>query len=90
MSKRGIVQSISPRHVGRLLQEADLKPHRSRYWLFPPPRRRAFETKMSDISQLYLTAAELSEQGERVVCIDDPERYSSARTGAARFAGTTR
>lgn len=37
MSKRGIVESISPRHVGRLLQEADLKPHRSRYWLFPPP-----------------------------------------------------
>lgn len=26
---------------------------------------------MSDISQLYLTAAELSEQGERVVCIDE-------------------
>lgn len=31
--KRGIVVSISPRHVGRILEEADLKPHRSRYWL---------------------------------------------------------
>lgn len=31
--KRGIVATISARHVGRLLQEADLKPHRSRYWL---------------------------------------------------------
>ncbi len=31
--KRGIVTSISPRHVGRILEEADLKPHRSRYWL---------------------------------------------------------
>jgi transposase len=31
--KRGIVKSISPRHLGRLLNEADLKPHRIRYWL---------------------------------------------------------
>jgi putative transposase len=31
-----IVESISPRHVGRLLQEADLKPHQSGYWLHPP------------------------------------------------------
>lgn len=32
-----IVPSISARHVGRLLAEADLKPHQSRYWLNPPP-----------------------------------------------------
>src|SRR5262249_36399135 len=31
--KRRIVESISPRHLGRLLNEADLKPHRIRYWL---------------------------------------------------------
>ncbi|MBC7991801.1 MAG: transposase [Rhizobacter sp.] len=30
---RGIVESISPRHLGRILNEADLKPHRIRYWL---------------------------------------------------------
>ena len=34
--KQGIVESISERHVGRLLAEADLKPHQSRYWLHPP------------------------------------------------------
>jgi putative transposase len=33
--KRGIVETISPRHVGRLLEEADLKPHQIRYWLTP-------------------------------------------------------
>ncbi len=27
--KQGIVNSISPRHVGRLIEEADLKPHQS-------------------------------------------------------------
>jgi transposase len=30
---RRIVASISCRHLGRLLNEADLKPHRIRYWL---------------------------------------------------------
>lgn len=36
LAKRGVVESISPRHVGRLLAEADLKPHHFRYWLTPP------------------------------------------------------
>ena len=31
--KQGIIESISVRHVGRLLEEAELKPHQSRYWL---------------------------------------------------------
>ena len=35
--KQGIVERISPRHVGRLMDEADLKPHQSQYWLNPPP-----------------------------------------------------
>ena len=35
--QQGIVETISPRHVGRLLAEADLKPHQSGYWLNPPP-----------------------------------------------------
>jgi len=36
--KQGIVEQISPRQVGRWLAEAQLKPHQSRYWLFPPSR----------------------------------------------------
>jgi putative transposase len=36
MVKEGIVESISARHVGRLLEEASLKPHQSGYWLNPP------------------------------------------------------
>ena len=35
--KRDIVSAISPRSVGRFLDEADLKPHLSRYWLNPEP-----------------------------------------------------
>ena len=36
LKKRGIVSGISPRHVGRLLSEASLKPHQIRDWLTPP------------------------------------------------------
>lgn len=38
--KQGIIDSISVRHVGRLLEEAELKPHQNRYWLTPPSGRR--------------------------------------------------
>ena len=37
MIQQGIVETISERHVGRLLKEADLKPHQNSYWLNPPP-----------------------------------------------------
>ncbi|MGF1523611.1 MAG: helix-turn-helix domain-containing protein [Leptolyngbyaceae cyanobacterium] len=37
LQQQQIVERISPRHVGRLLEEAELKPHQSRYWLHPPP-----------------------------------------------------
>lgn len=36
--KQGIIESISVRQVGRLLEEAQLKPHQNRYWLTLPPR----------------------------------------------------
>lgn len=39
MVQQQIVETISPRHVGRLLAEASLKPHQSGYWLNPPPTR---------------------------------------------------
>ena len=38
--KLGIIESISVRHVKRLLEEAELQPHASRYWLTPPCGRR--------------------------------------------------
>ena len=39
MVKQKIVDSISPRHIARLLSEATLKPHLSEYWLNPPPTK---------------------------------------------------
>lgn len=43
MIKQKIVETISPRHVGRLLSEADLKPHQSGYWLNPPPTKNSMK-----------------------------------------------
>lgn len=74
--KQGIVETISPRHVGRLLEEATLIPHQSGYWL-NPPRRRAFDDKVNDICETYLNALERVKAGERTVSIDAPDRYSS-------------
>ncbi|MBL7183619.1 MAG: IS630 family transposase [Anaerolineae bacterium] len=70
MVKREIVESISPRHVGRLLDEADLKPHRTRYWMTPQPDEQLDE-KIKDISTLYLNAHELAKQGERIMSTDE-------------------
>jgi transposase len=58
--KRGIVESISVRHLGRLLDEADLKPHRIRYWL------NAKEKEDPDfLPQVQLVCATYAEAPER-------------------------
>ena len=53
--KRNIVASISPRHVGRLLDTADLKPHSIRYWHTPQPDEH-LSARIEDISRLYRQA----------------------------------
>jgi len=39
-----------------------------RYWLTPPDE---FDAKVSDITQLYMSAIERAKLGERTVCIDE-------------------
>jgi transposase len=70
LTKRGIVESISPRHVRRLLAEADLKPHQIRYWLTPSEDEH-FDEKVQDICELYLTATQRAEQKERTLSTDE-------------------
>ena len=68
--KRGTVESISTRHVGRLLDEADLKPHRIRYWMTPQPDAQRDE-KVKDISTLYISAPALAKQGQHILSTDE-------------------
>jgi transposase len=67
--KQQIVESISARHVGRLLAEADLNPHQSGYWLNPPDPN--FDEKVSDICTTYLNAPAAQQTGERTICLDE-------------------
>ena len=50
-------------------KEADLKPHRIRYWLTPKPDP-AFETKCADICAVYKNAA-VNDETHRTVSIDE-------------------
>ena len=50
-------------------KEADLKPHRIRYWLTPKPDP-AFDTKCADICEVYKTAAG-TDDAHRTVSIDE-------------------
>ena len=57
--KRGIIESISIRHVGRLLAETELKPHALSLLVNPPPVDEEFDAKVEDITGLYITVSSL-------------------------------
>jgi DDE superfamily endonuclease len=61
--------TMSRSSVWRLLEEADLKPHRSVYWL--NSHDPDFEAKAQDICSLYLNALRFFEQGRVVICSDE-------------------
>ncbi len=70
--KRNIVDAISPRHVGRLLDEADLKPHLSRYWLNANPQDpETFAQEVATVCHVYAQAPEMHQQGISVVSTDE-------------------
>jgi transposase len=73
VKKRGIVQSISPRHLGRLLAEADLKPYRIRYWLNAKDKDHPnFVTQVQYVCATYAVAADLYDKfGTHTVCTDE-------------------
>jgi len=68
--KRGIVENISPRSVGRFLPEASFPPHRIRGWL-TPKRDEQFEEKCHDICETYSKALEREQNGEKTISIDE-------------------
>jgi transposase len=58
--KRGIVERISRATVSRLLKEARIKPHLSRYWLNAEPQdEAAFDAQVRAVCALYRQATEL-------------------------------
>jgi transposase len=68
----GIVASISERHVGRILEEADVHPHRMQYWLNPKTKGTPeYREQVEQICTTYLEAPALQEQGVHTVSTDE-------------------
>jgi hypothetical protein len=61
--------TMSRSSIWRILEEADLKPHRSVYWL--NSHDPDFEAKAHDICSLYANALRFFEQGRLVLCSDE-------------------
>ena len=71
--RRGIVPSISKSQVGSYLQEADLQPHRSKYWLNTKEKcQETFDQQVQLVCQTYLEAPELYFQANtHTVSVDE-------------------
>ena len=61
--------SISRSSIWRILEEVDLKPHKSAYWL--NSHDEDFDTKAQTICQLYAKALASYQQGRLVICCDE-------------------
>lgn len=61
--------AISRSSIFRILDEADLKPHKSAYWL--NSHDEDFDAKAARICQLYATALASYQQGRLVICCDE-------------------
>jgi transposase len=62
-------EAMSRCTIWRVLQDADLKPHRSVYWL--NSHDPDFDAKAQDICRLYVQAPSLYQHGELVICCDE-------------------
>lgn len=70
LMKQKIITSISPRHVSRLLAEADIKPHLMNYYLHTE-KDKTFDERSTDICGVYQMAPKITAEGGRVVCCDE-------------------
>lgn len=62
-------QAMSRSTIWRILEEADLKPHKSEYWL--NSHDPDFDEKARDICKLYVASPQLYQQGRLVICCDE-------------------
>jgi transposase len=70
--KRNIVTTISPRSVGRFLDEADLKPHLHQYWLnSKPDDPEIFAQEVNTVCDVYHQAPQLHQEGASIVSTDE-------------------
>ena len=70
---RGIVDSISPSQVNRYLREAQLQPHKSRYWLNTTEKDpELFRAQVEVVCACYHDAPELYQRHDtHTICVDE-------------------
>ncbi len=70
--KREIVTDISARTVGRILNDADLQPHRITYWEYPGSTDDPqFQKETKTVCDTYEQALELAKQGGHTNSVDE-------------------
>ena len=84
--------AMSRSTIWRILDEADLKPHRSVYWL--NSHDPDFDAKAQEICKLYIEAPLMYQQGRLVICCDEKTGMQALgrpthTTGCARQARAT-
>jgi transposase len=70
---RGIVPSISVAQVNRFLREAELQPHKSRYWLNTKEKNpESFQAQVATVCACYHDAPELYQHHDtHTICVDE-------------------
>ena len=80
----GIVPTISARTIGRILDDVDLQPHRTRYWRTTRLDAR-FKQRAAKVLWCYANAEKLVRHGFWVVCADEmPNRQVLERVPIRR------
>jgi len=70
--REGMVTAISKSSVGRFLREADLRPHRIKYWENPViDDEEQFQAAVAQLCCLYRDAVSNLEEGIHTVCVDE-------------------
>lgn len=69
VSEAGITGSIHRSTVARWLNDADLKPHRVRYWL--KSTDPDFDARMNDVVGVYRNAIAWAKEGHKIFCVDE-------------------
>lgn len=69
-AERGIIPHIAHSTVSLILRQADLQPHRSRYWK-TPTLNAEFRQRAAGVLWCYEWAQKLAQRGEVVICLDE-------------------
>jgi len=83
--KRNIVPSISRSHLGLLLQQSAVQPHRQKMWLNTTEKDPVkFEQEVAQVCQTYLSAPrEAAEHGTHTISVDEATSLQAIERAAS-------